>query len=571
MSARWLLSVRWWLALAFAGVALVTALAVAQVSRSQSEEALRAKARELAAGSAVAAGAQISAAGQDVSVADVTAREARRRNVSLFVFDRSGHLISAERSRGLVVSAVPALDELLGHALRGEREVRTTDGGRRIVVALPLRRLDRSALVEVAARPDLVAAVSVVRNSIVIAALWAALIGIVVGILVSAPITIRVRRIAAAAAAIERGHFDRALEPRFPDELGDLGRAIDSMRRELHRSFEQIGTERDRLRVLIEQLQEGVIGVDGRLEVVIANQRAAELLGLPLEPGSSLPDPWAASSLVELARDLTAGKAATTMRVVPAEGYVYVVTGVAAASGSDLAVLVISDVTQRERRERAEREFVANAAHELRTPLTAIGTAVEVLQHGAKDDPDERDRFLDAIERQTHRLARLVRALLTLARAQTNGRPLELEAVPLSPLIRELADDVGLAADRVDVAPDAIALAHPDLLRQALANLVENARKHASLDGVRVSARREERGVAFVEVSDSGPGMTMDETERVVDRFFRGGSRGADGFGLGLSIAREVAHAVGGKLEIRSAPAVGTTVRLLLQAAEEAQ
>ena len=80
-------------------------------------------------------------------------------------------------------------------------------------------------------------------------------------------------------------------------------------------------------------------------------------------------------------------------------------------------LIVLDDLTEQERRELAEREFVTNAAHELRTPLTTIIGAVEVLQAGAKDDPVERDRFLAHIEREAERLARLARALLTLARA----------------------------------------------------------------------------------------------------------------------------------------------------------
>jgi signal transduction histidine kinase len=149
-------------------------------------------------------------------------------------------------------------------------------------------------------------------------------------------------------------------------------------------------------------------------------------------------------------------------------------------------------------------------------------------------------------------------------------RPISLEAVPLEPLIQEIAEDVGLSPYQLDVASDAIAFAHPDLLRQAVENLVENARKHASGDGLRVSARREAPDATLVEVSDTGPGMSKEEAERVVDRFFRSGSRSADGFGLGLSIAREVAHAVGGRLEIQTAPAAGTTVRLRLRAPQEA-
>ncbi len=80
-------------------------------------------------------------------------------------------------------------------------------------------------------------------------------------------------------------------------------------------------------------------------------------------------------------------------------------------------LIVLDDLTEQERRELAEREFVTNAAHELRTPLTTIIGAVEVLQAGAKDDADERDRFLAHIEREAARLARLARALLA-ARAR---------------------------------------------------------------------------------------------------------------------------------------------------------
>ena len=92
-----------------------------------------------------------------------------------------------------------------------------------------------------------------------------------------------------------------------------------------------------------------------------------------------------------------------------------------ARRGAD-AILVLTDISERERRERAEREFVANAAHELGTPLTAITTSLEVLRAGAKEDPAERDRFLELIERQTSRLEpAAARAADARARADTPG------------------------------------------------------------------------------------------------------------------------------------------------------
>jgi signal transduction histidine kinase len=254
------------------------------------------------------------------------------------------------------------------------------------------------------------------------------------------------------------------------------------------------------------------------------------------------------------------------LRVVPNEDHVLVVSGLPASPGEDFAVLVVADVTESARRERAEREFVANAAHELRTPLAAIASALEVLQHGAKEAPRERDRFLAAMERQTARLGRLVQALLTLARAQTDGGSLRVQTVPLGPLLHDIASEHGLASEALDVDDGAAALGHPDLLRQAIENLVSNACKHGGGEGLCVSGRLDGPGTVVVEVRDAGPGMSRAQAERIVDRFYRVGDRDDGGFGLGLSIVREVAHAVGGRLEIETRPAVGTTARLRLQA-----
>ncbi len=563
-----LVSIRWWLPLAFATIAAVTALAVAQVFRTQSEHALRGKGEDLAAGNAVGAAAAI---GDAANLADARGRaadQARRRRVALFLLDGRGYLVSASSSQGVSWSSVANMPDLLEHALAGRRFVDSLDGGRRIVVTLPLRSAPAAALVEVASRPDLVAAASIVRNRIWVAAAWATLIGAAAGVLVSLLITVRVRRIGITAAAIANGEFGRALRSGFPDELGRLADDVDVMRRSLRTSFGQLERERDQLRSLIEQLHEGVVGIADDLTVVVANARASALLGDGVREGHLLGNPWPTADLRALARRLFAPDAVLeSVRVAPAPERSYAVTGVPAA-GTGTAVLVVSDVTEQERRERAEREFVANAAHELRTPLSAIVGAVEVLQQGAKDQPDERDRFLKVIERQTSRLSKLGGALLTLARAQTRGEPVRLERVDLAGLLREVAVDLELPESALEVEHGVVALAHRDLLRHAVDNLVSNARKYASGAGLVVAARRLDADSVAIEVRDEGPGMTPAQAERVVERFFRSGDRDADGFGLGLSIAREVARAVGGHLEIETRPGAGTTARIALHRAE---
>src|SRR5207302_6082312 len=113
--------------------------------------------------------------------------------------------------------------------------------------------------------------------------------------------------------------------------------------------------------------------------------------------------------------------------------------GIPAQPEGDTVLIVLDDLSEEERRELAEREFVTNAAHELRTPLTTIIGAVEVLQAGAKEHPAERDRFLAHIEREAARLARLAHALLSLARAHAGEEHPRLEPTLLEPLLREVA------------------------------------------------------------------------------------------------------------------------------------
>ena len=475
------LSMRWWLALTFAGIAALTALAVAQVFNARSEAAIRERARELAAGSAVTAALELSNASSPAEIRSTASDLEQSRALSLFVLDSEGSLLTPERSRGITLSSLPNVTELRSTALRGRRVVDTIDDGRLVTVALPLRGEHPGALIAVAARPDLEDAIGIVQDEIVRAALWAVAIAAIVGLGVALLITRRIRRIGAAAAEIEQGRFDRSLNPRFHDELGTLAGTIDSMRERLRASFVEIEGERDRLQTLLEQLQEGVIAVDQRLAVEFANSRARQLLESEIVPGQALPDPWPSFSFREAVSSLFApGATAQTIRAHPDPSRTYILALLPPTPASPAGVVVLTDISEQERRERAEREFVTNAAHELRTPLAAIASAVEVLQQGAKTKPADRDRFLEVVERQTSRLTNLARALLTLARAQTRSEPVRLEPVLVVPLLSEVVEDVEHANVSADAGEAVEVLAHRELLRQALENLVANAVKHGA-------------------------------------------------------------------------------------------
>jgi signal transduction histidine kinase len=563
-----LLSMRWWLALVFAAIVATTAFFVAEVMTQRSEAAFRARAQELAVGTTVAAASGLVREESEGTLLAVAATDAAKaRGLALFLYGSSGNLLTSPESLGVDVRRAGISREVVDRAIAGERVVQTSNDGRRIIVALPLRNSTASAIVGIASRPDLVAAGRIVRGKVIGAVFLAIGLGALIGLVVAFVITSRLRWIAQATAEIERGNFERELAPSFGDELGQLGKAIDRMRVRLRDSFLDLKAERDRLERLLEQLQEGVIAVDRSLRVSFANRRAQLLLGTgALGEGDPLPDPWPELSLAELAAELFGPSASIVhSRVSPTPSKTYAVAGIPARAGVGTAVLVIADVSLQERRERAEREFVTNAAHELRTPLSAISGAVEVLESGAKELPPERDRFLAIVARQTARLGRLVHALLTLARAQTGAEQLEFEQVKLRPLLAEIAAEARAEGADVELTCPArlIAFTHADLLQQAIENLVSNAQKYGGRE-IEIVATGEDPTRTRIEVIDHGEGLSAEERERVFDRFYRTGERGEGGFGLGLSIVREVVSVLEGEIEIESERGIGTCVAIVL-------
>jgi signal transduction histidine kinase/transcriptional regulator with GAF, ATPase, and Fis domain len=323
---------------------------------------------------------------------------------------------------------------------------------------------------------------------------------------------------------------------------------------------------------LVERLHEGVFSVDRHGRVEFASSKARQMVGSALlEEGRRVPETWLGFPL----RSFVGGLFGADENMVEAQvvgqddGRVFDVTGIPGAR-ADAALIVVTDVSERERRWRAEREFVDNAAHELRTPLAAITSAIERLQGGARDVPERRDRFLGHIQQESSRLNRLASSLLVLARAQTREEAPRREEIALRALLEELFAGLELNPGvdvLVDCPSDLIAFSNRDLLEHALLNLASNAARHTDRGEVRVSARVEPDGSLAIELSDTGSGIRPEELDRLFDRFYRGPTEERrSGFGLGLPITKEAVEALGGQIKIDSVMGTGTTARILLPA-----
>ncbi len=217
--------------------------------------------------------------------------------------------------------------------------------------------------------------------------------------------------------------------------------------------------------------------------------------------------------------------------------------------------------------EELSRRFLMSVSHELRTPLTAIRGHVAALREGVLEDEDTRERSLEVIAEEALRLERLVGDVLDLAKLDARRFALLHEEVDMRALCeRAYATFAEEARAReidyeLELGEGAVLVTDGDRVLQIVTNLIANA-LHWTPPGGRVDlALAARNGEVLVTVSDSGPGIAPQQRERIFRPFWSGDGGGT---GLGLTIARELALALGGRLELDSEPGHGSRFVLLL-------
>lgn len=222
--------------------------------------------------------------------------------------------------------------------------------------------------------------------------------------------------------------------------------------------------------------------------------------------------------------------------------------------------LAFNEMQRRLKRlDQARKQFITNASHELRTPLFSLGGFVELLQDEDLDQ-ETKEEFINAIGEQVERLTKLATNLLDLSQMDAGALQLQMEEVDLPELAQSIAGefrpvaaqrgveiDLGLAEE-----DDAAAVCDAERTAQIIRILLDNALSHTPPGTpVAVSAKRN-NGTAEIAVEDYGPGIPTEEQQHIFDRFYSGDA--GKGTGLGLTIARELAQHMDGKLEVHSRP-----------------
>ena len=341
-----------------------------------------------------------------------------------------------------------------------------------------------------------------------------------------------------------------------------------------------------RLEAMLDSMIEGLVVLDARGRIALANRAAEALFGFSrMMVGGTLLEAIRHHEVAAIAARV-ATESSVLEREVRIEGPTPRVLQISAVALRDPtgaaagAVLVFHDVTRVRELEGVRQDFVANVSHELRTPLSLIKSTAETLLDGAKDDPAVATRFLEIIDKHANRLTLLIDDLLLLARLDSGRVEMKFQALPLRDAAQDSLDDFGIMARARGVTlenavpAELVARADPERLRQVLSNLIDNAIKYGRPEGhVAVGGRELSEGRVELTVRDDGPGIPAEATARIFERFYRvdkARSREQGGTGLGLAIVKNVMQAHGGEVTVESSPGAGTTFFLTLPAVKAA-
>ena len=232
----------------------------------------------------------------------------------------------------------------------------------------------------------------------------------------------------------------------------------------------------------------------------------------------------------------------------------------------DLAMVINSMLDRIELSYNSQKQFVSDASHELRTPIAVIQGYVSMLKRWGKTDPDVLEEGISAIAQEADSMKELVERLLFLARHDKKTLLLEVESFDPLEVMSEIHREAKmLSSDHcfaLHPAQNAWISGDKDMIKQLMRILLENAIKYTPAGGSITLGVKKEKNGCLLTVSDTGEGISAEDLPKVFDRFYRcEGARKSQtsGHGFGLSIARIIVSAHGGKLKVRSKPGAGTT------------
>lgn len=362
--------------------------------------------------------------------------------------------------------------------------------------------------------------------------------------------------------------LDRPLEDTAYEELSPFISKINAQQRRINHQIAELRASRREFETIAENMSEGLLLTDTKGHILSHNSSVKRFFGVQDDiNGQNILTVNRSEVFREVFDNIREGRHCENTVTVNGMYYEVAANPVFDETGAPCgAVILIVDVTEKEKREKLRREFTANVSHELKTPLTSILGISDMLKNGIVA-PDDIKGFGADINKEAERLLSLVNDIIKLSELD-EGTVGETERVDLYKTAKEAAKSLAKVAEKRGVTLEvtgetAEISAGESLIFEMIYNLCDNAVKYNKEKGsVTVNVGNKD-GAAFVTVKDTGIGIAPEHTERVFERFYRvdkSRSKQSGGTGLGLSIVKHIAASFGGTITLNSTLGEGTEI-----------
>lgn len=365
-------------------------------------------------------------------------------------------------------------------------------------------------------------------------------------------------------------NLDEPLDNNGYDELSPLLRRIDTQQKEISRQSEELRQRQNELEVMTSAMSEGIILLNNRGTVLSINKAAAKLFGTDCfcigEDIVSINRSLELAQLLNKAKD---GEHSERVVELGSGRYQMMASPVISNNIVSGIVLLILDVTEKEKAEQLRREFTANVSHELKTPLHTISGSAELLANGMVK-PEDIPIFLKRIYSETQRMIQLVEDIIRLSHLDEGAEDMKWDMVDLYAVAEEtinsLADEAESNGIKFELYGETVLInGIRQLLQEIIYNLCDNAIKYNCRGGSVSVGVKNENEFAVLTITDTGIGIPAEHQERIFERFYRvdkSHSKEIGGTGLGLSIVKHAAKLHNAEIELHSIVNKGTEITI---------
>lgn len=407
-----------------------------------------------------------------------------------------------------------------------------------------------------------------------ISLLFALILAIGLGIFYSLLFTRPLKAMNRTALEIARGNYSARTGIHRLDELGQLGKSLDTLALKLGQTINQLFQEKGKLNDIISSISEGIVAFDTSLKPVSVNSELSEIMNRPnpylqedvekdlnnLDIGVQITQAMEEKKPTHVLKDWMGKKLMFTFSPI--------VDNAGTVTGS---VALVRDISASERLEQLRRDFVANVSHEFRTPLTVIRGSLEAMLDGTVEDSKDVDRYHQRMLSETRVLERLVGDLLELSRLQSGKITMNKERIHIPSLLADAVKSLQTIAEKKGIKIEYLSeqnippfLGDYDRLRQLFVIFLDNAVKYSPKNTkVSVETCLNEFNTLSVIIRDQGYGIAEDELTHIWDRFYKvDTSRKGNGTGLGLAIAKHLIELQEGFVTVQSELNKGTVIKI---------